>query len=65
MDDFADLIGLTFEAAEEALTGRGRGLSLRATQVDGDGVGMTMDIRMDRVNVALVNDVVTEVFGIG
>jgi hypothetical protein len=63
MDDFEDLVGLTVEAAEENLSTKG--FVLRVTEEDGRSGAITMDIRDDRLNVAVVDGKISQIFGIG
>ena len=62
-EDFADLIGLSLEEAEGVLSARN--MVIRPTQEDGEHLCGTADFRMDRVNVAIKNNVVTSIVCIG
>ncbi|MEO1061926.1 MAG: hypothetical protein AAFZ07_10940 [Actinomycetota bacterium] len=42
-----------------------RGLELRVVEVDGEPLAVTDDFREDRINVAIVDGVVTDVSGLG
>jgi hypothetical protein len=59
----AALVGLTFADAEAAAAANG--WTLRMTQIDGVDQAITMDLRFDRVNVAVTDGVVTAVTSIG
>lgn len=65
MDDtFADLIGLTVEAAKEAATNRGIN-EIRVTSEDGEFYFGTCDWCIDRLNVGLTEGVISSVGGVG
>jgi hypothetical protein len=57
------LVGQTESGAEQAATAEGWGF--RVVRRDGENLPMTMDYRPDRVNVAVEDDVVTEIVSIG
>jgi hypothetical protein len=57
------LVGLSQADAEAAATAEGWGL--RVVRLDGEDLPATMDFNPQRVNVAVVNGVVTEVLSIG
>lgn len=61
--ELADVAGLTVEKAEAVLAERG--LSLRIIRIDGVEQPATMDLVPTRVNVAVVDEVVTEVLSTG
>jgi hypothetical protein len=63
IEDFADLIGLTLEDAESVL--KTKDMVIRPTQEDGEHLCGTADFRMDRVNVAIKNNIVTSIICIG
>ena len=62
-EDFADLIGLSLEEAEAVL--EARNMVIRPTQINGEHLLGTADLRMDRVNVAIKNNVVASIVCIG
>jgi hypothetical protein len=63
VEDFAEVIGLSEADAKKAFSENG--WSMRVTRRDGQGCICTRDYRLDRVNVAVVAGVVTEVRSIG
>ena len=59
----ATLVGLAFVDAEKVATDAG--WRLRRTEIDGKAAIVTCDYRTDRINVSVVDGIVTEVAGIG
>jgi hypothetical protein len=58
-----DVVGMEVDAAESTLTELG--YQMRIVRLDGEDLAVTMDYREDRVNVAVEDDVVVAVEGIG
>lgn len=63
VDDVAYVVGMTVDEATAAL--EDDVLVLRVVERDGEPLAATMDLRTDRVNVAVENDVVVSVVSIG
>lgn len=63
LKQFKDVIGLKIHEAEALHTAH----IFRAVKVNNqfNGIGLTTDMRPNRVNVAVENDVITEVLNIG
>lgn len=61
--DFLNLIGLSVNEADEAL--KTAGYKMRVVQEDGEHFIVTMDYRLDRVNVAVNNGKVSSINGVG
>jgi len=57
------VIGLTEDEAQAAV--EEQGWTLRVTRRDGEDLAATMDLRLDRVNVEVVDGEVTQVVDIG
>ena len=65
MDDtFNDLIGMTVEAAEEAVASRGIS-TIRVMAEDGEHFFGTCDWRLDRLDVGLTEGVISSIIGVG
>lgn len=63
LNPIPELKGLTYEAAK-ALA-KEHGYSVRARNVNGIPQVVTMDLRGDRINVAVQDDEVVQVYGVG
>jgi hypothetical protein len=63
MQNFDQLIGKTIPEAEALLSLAD--MVLRKAKVDGEWMMGTCDYRLDRVNVIIENDVITEIQGVG
>jgi len=61
--DESTVIGLDVDEAERVAADAG--WVLRVARLDGEDLALTMDFRTDRVNVAVEDDIVTEVLSIG
>jgi hypothetical protein len=61
--DNNQLIGKTLE--EGKAYAESIGCTLRVTKKDGEGMMVTMDFRPNRINVAIVNNIITEVLNMG
>ena len=63
VEEYSELIGMTIESARVVL--EKNGMKIRAVKQNGRGSIVTMDYRPERLNVATVNGVITEILKLG
>ena len=61
--DFEKIIGMKFTEAAKAI--QQEGFKVRITKQDGKNLIVTMDFDVNRINVAVDDDVVTKILGRG